>query len=79
MPQLGRKYDVIAKKTKKGLHRNLKGFSGQKQVISKKKKSKTARPSPKFEEFFRRKTSDLQKKTKKQVISKKKKSSSFTC
>ena len=38
MPQFGTKYDVISKKqNKKGLHRNLKVFSGQKQVMSKQK------------------------------------------
>ena len=52
-------------------------FGPKYDVISKKKNKK--RSSPKFEEFFRPKTSDLKKKTKKQVISKKKRSSSFTC
>ena len=42
---------------KKGLHRNLNGFSGQIQVISKKKRS-----SPEFKRFFRPNSGDLQKK-----------------
>ena len=46
------------KTKKKGLHQNSNGFSGRKQVISKKK------TPPKFDRFLRPKTGDLQKKKK---------------